>query len=77
MNNCSHTCTLTREAISESDSLTTCSIRVEADLVESRSEKFQENEKKMDLRQKFSKEQSFLKIFHLIVVGLNVFFSHI
>lgn len=43
--NCSHTCTLTMEAISEFDSLTTCSKRVEADLVESRSEKFQEKKK--------------------------------
>lgn len=33
------------KAISEFDSLTTCSKRVAADLVESRSEKFQENEK--------------------------------
>ena len=46
MNNCSHICTLTMEAISEFDSLTTCSKRVEADVAESRSEKFQENEKK-------------------------------
>lgn len=36
------------QAISESDSFTTCSKRDVADLVESRSEKFQENEKKKD-----------------------------
>lgn len=42
----SHTYTLTMEAISEFGSLTTCSIKVDANLTESRSEKFQENEKK-------------------------------
>lgn len=52
MNNCSHTCILTMQAISESDSFTTCSKRDVADVVESRSEKFQENEKK---KVKFSK----------------------
>lgn len=55
MNNCSHICTLTMEAISEFDSLTTCSKRVEADLAESRSEKFQENEKKNGLIRKVLK----------------------
>lgn len=53
VNNCSHTCTLTREAISAFDSLTTYLERVEADLVESRSETFQR--KKNDLMRKFSK----------------------
>lgn len=43
------------KAISEFDSLTTCSKRVAADLVESRSEKFQENEKKWTWYGKFSK----------------------
>lgn len=45
VNNCSHTCTLTREAISEFDSLTTYLERVEAYLVESRSETFQRKKK--------------------------------
>lgn len=66
MNNCSHTCTLTREAISEFDSLTTCSKRVEADLVESRSEKFQEKEKK---RKKDSIRKVFKGTFNLAVLS--------
>lgn len=68
MNNCSHTCRLTMKAISEFDSLTTCSKRVAADLVESRSEKFQENEKKMDLIRKVLKGQRHL---YLSAASLN------
>lgn len=60
MNNCSHICTLTMEAISVFDSLTTCSKRVVADLVESRSEKFEENEKKNGLDTESSQSHLYL-----------------
>lgn len=62
------------EVISEFDSLTTCSKRVVADLVESRSEKFQENEKKkVDLIRKVLKGTviSFV-IFCLVLLNNDV-----
>ena len=71
MNNCSHTCTLTRQAISAFDSLTACSKRVEADLVESRSEKFQENEKKKKKKKERKKVDLIQKVLKGTFISLS------
>lgn len=56
------------EAISEFDSLTTCSKRTVADLVESRSEKFQENEKKNGLNTESSQRHLSTSLLYVLLI---------